>query len=282
MIISTQLSGILLSLAAAASWGSSDFSGGFASRRNSSVIVLGISAISGLITLMIFFLLTGEGVQSWLDAFWAAAAGISGGLGLVALYRGLAHGSASIVSPTAAVIGAAVPVLFGALLEGLPSPLQIIGFTAGLGGIWLVSRDSSKPNDEKKRGIGLAMIAGICFGGFYVSLAQVQPGLIFGPLVVTKAIQLVMALLIVWASRLKIAAWRGLPVALLAGVLDAVGNACFLAAENLTRLDVAAVLASMYPAGTVLLSSLVLNEKVPWIKWLGVGLCIAAVALIAA
>ncbi len=90
-----------------------------------------------------------------------------------------------------------------------------------------------------------------------------------------------MPLIIIWLSRLRLATRQGLLVGLGSGVLDAGGNTFYMLAVNVTRLDVAAVLSSMYPAGTVLLSILLLKEKVSTSQWLGVGLCIAAAALIA-
>ena len=43
--------------------------------------------------------------------------------------------------------------------------------------------------------------------------------------------------------------------------LDLCGNLGFMQATRLGRLDVAAVLASIYPAGTILLAALLLHEK---------------------
>jgi len=70
------------------------------------------------------------------------------------------------------------------------------------------------------------------------------------------------------------------PIALVAGVLDAGGNVLFLFARQYTRLDVAAVLSSFYPVATVVLSRIVLNERVTASQWVGAVVCLAAVALI--
>ena len=277
----TQLPGVLMALAAAVTWSGSDFSGGFASRRSSPFLVLWLAALSGLGVTLLLALLSGEALPSGADAAWAAATGISGGLGLVFLYRGLAQGSAAIVSPTAGVVGAGVPVLAGALLEGLPDPQQMLGFLVGLAGIWLASSSGKVDGQARLRSVGLAVTAGLFFGGFFVLLAQVSDGHFFSPLVVTKAVQLVLTFLIVFAARLRAGARNEVWLALFAGLLDAGGNAFYLAAQQLTRLDVAAVLSSMYPAGTVLLSRIISKEQVSPTQWLGVGLCLAAVALIA-
>jgi drug/metabolite transporter (DMT)-like permease len=151
-----------------------------------------------------------------------------------------------------------------------------------LGGIWLVSSGDGLPDQRRLQNLGLAVAAGLCFGGFYITLAQVTDGVVFAPLAVTKAVQLVMAGGFVWLSRQKISTRQGVWVALLAGALDAGGNSLYLLAEQMTRLDAAAVLASMYPAGTVLLSRFLLREAVSPRQWLGVVSCLLAVALVAA
>ena len=281
-----QLLGILAGLAAAAVWGASDFSGGFATRRNHPVLVLAISTSAGLAVLTALALLTESQPNTssglgWQDIAWSITAGVCGGVGLVSLYQGLALGSAAVVSPTAAVIGAAVPVVAGALLEGIPPAVQLSGFMVGIGGIWLVSRSSQDQSGADGRSMLLAVIAGLGFGGFYVFLGQVASPQIFAPLAVTKSVQVVLSLAITAVLRVRIAHRQDVRVALFSGVLDAGGNTFFLLAQNLTRLDAAAVLASMYPAGTVLLSSLILKEKVSRAQWLGVALCLSAVALIA-
>jgi drug/metabolite transporter (DMT)-like permease len=204
-----------------------------------------------------------------------------GGLGLIFLYRGLAGGNAALVSPTAGVIGAAVPVVVGAFLEGLPSALQLAGFILGLGGIWLASRSAESNPGAARQGLGLAVLAGLGFGGFFVFLAQVSSDQFFTPLVLSKGVQIIMVALVMIGSHVRLATWKGIPLALFGGVLDAGANAFYLAAANLTRMDVAAVLSSMYPAGTVLPARVVNKEKVSPVQWLGVALCLGAVALIA-
>jgi drug/metabolite transporter (DMT)-like permease len=209
---------------------------------------------------------------------WAAAAGLSGAIGIAALYRGLAIGSAATVAPTAAVITAALPVVVNGLSAGLPRPTQLVGFAVAIAGIWLVARSPSA--SQSVAGLKLAFVAGFGFGGFLILIAQVHSDLVFLPLAVTRGVTLAVAVTLMLARGVQIPLVTANPIALLAGVLDAGGNVLFLFARQQTRLDVAAVLSSFYPVATVMLARLVLRERITRIQWIGAGVCLAAVALI--
>jgi drug/metabolite transporter (DMT)-like permease len=199
---------------------------------------------------------------------------------MAALYRGLSIGRAAIVAPISGVVGAALPVLVSYLLEGSPGAVRIAGMAAGMLGIWFVSKPARADTSRAEGGLLLGILAGMGFGGFFVLVAQVQHGLLFSPLAVAKLSALCAVLLILAQQRRPFPAPGSNPVALLAGLLDAGGNVLYLLAKQLTRLDIAAVLSSMYPAATVILAEFILHEKVSMRQWLGVGLCMTAVALI--
>src|SRR5688500_4548368 len=121
-------------------WGSGDFSGGVATRRSGQLEVLALSALSGIAMLVVCAWLSHESLPAGASLGWAAAAGLTGAIGLACLYRGLAEGHAAMVAPTAAVVTAVLPALFSAVTSGLPKPLQIAGFIVAGIGIWLVAR----------------------------------------------------------------------------------------------------------------------------------------------
>jgi drug/metabolite transporter (DMT)-like permease len=278
---STYVLGILFALISAATWGGGDFSGGLATRRMSQFQALTAGAVSGLAILLCLALLLGEPIPSPTDILWSALAGVAAAGGVASLYSALAVGSSAIVAPTSAVIGATVPVLFGSLFEGLPQATQLLGFLAGLLGIWLVTRSGSKTNRGDRRGLGSAITAGIGFGGYFVLIGQVRPGAVFAPVIVAKIAALLLGLAVLAMRRERLPSLRSIPIALLAGILDAGGNIFYLLAQHATRLDVAAVLSSMYPAFTVILAYFVLGERISAAQWAGVTLCVVAISLIA-
>lgn len=273
--------GILSAVASAVVWGSGDFAGGQAARRHSAYQATALAALSGLVLLLLVALLWQEPFPPPASIGWSVAAGLCGVVGIVALYRGLASGRAAVVAPTSAVISALVPVLLGALLEGLPGSLRLTGMLVGVVGIACVARPSGERGDGRKGGLPMGFLAGAGFGGFFVCIARVQQGLLFTPLVIAKATGLCGALVALGRMRQPFPSPVRNPVALLAGVLDAGGNLLYVLAKQYTRWDIVAVLSSMYPATTVLLARLLVHEAVSPRQWFGVGLCILAVALIA-
>ncbi|MGC8874674.1 MAG: EamA family transporter [Chloroflexia bacterium] len=277
----THLLGILSAVASALVWGSGDFAGGRAARKHSAYQVSALAALSGLLLLLFFVLLWREPLPPPPSIGWSVAAGLSGVVGIVALYRGLATGRAAVVAPTSAVVSALVPVLLGTLLEGLPGGFRLAGMLVGVAGIACVSRPSGEVAGERKSGFPLALLAGAGFGGFFVCIARVQQGLVFAPLLIAKAAGLLGALVALLWMRQPFPSPRRNPIGILAGLLDAGGNLLYLLAKQYTRWDIVAVLSSMYPATTVLLARLLAREPVSARQWFGVGMCLLAVVLIA-
>jgi drug/metabolite transporter (DMT)-like permease len=280
MLPPASLLGVLFALTSAAVWGGGDFTGGLATRRSSQFHVLALASLSGMAVLLVCVLLWRESFPSWRSIVWAALAGASGAIGIAALYRALSLGHAATVAPTAAVISAAMPVGFSALMEGLPAPARLSGFVLAFTGIWLVTGSLSAGDKVSRLGLLLACLAGVGFGGFFILLGQVEPGKVFTPLLIARWVAFCAALLMIRVYRLSLPTLTSNPTALLAGVLDAGGNIFYLLARQFVRLDVAAVLASLYPVSTVLLARAILHETISRSQWAGVVICLMAIALI--
>ncbi len=273
--------GVVLALCSACVWGSGDFCGGRAATRSDPFQVLALTAISGMAMLLASALISAEPFELDRSILWAAAAGLAGSGGIVALYRGLAVGSAATVAPLAAVTAAVIPVLFTATTVGLPRLVQLAGFALALIGIWLVSRSASE-RPASREGVKLGALAGVGFGGFLILIAQVEVSAVYVPLMVARAMMLATAIVTLSVRRVAFPGLWSNPIGLLAGVLDAGGNVLYLLARQHVRLDTAAVLSSLYPVSTVILARTITHEPVTPMQWLGAGTCLAAVALITA
>ena len=242
-------------LGAAAAFGAGDFSGGVATKRDPVVRVV---ALAHLLSLALFVLLAvaiGEAVPRPVDLVWGALAGLGGVVGLTALYRGLALGPMGTVSATSAVLAAAMPVIAGVLLGGRLTTVQVAGIVLALVGVTLLSRGPA----EGRGGLGLAVLAGLGFGAFFVLLGQTQAGSIFWPLAVARLVSAcVMLLLALRGPGLRP---RAVQAMVLASRLDALGNALFVVAAQTGRLAEAGVLSNLYPAATALLAVVILRER---------------------
>jgi drug/metabolite transporter (DMT)-like permease len=71
-----------------------------------------------------------------------------------------------------------------------------------------------------------------------------------------------------------------LAIGILAGVLDTVGNLFYILAAQAGRLDIAALVSSLYPAGTIVLAAILLRERPSRRQMAGIGLALAAVAML--
>lgn len=205
-----------------------------------------------------------------------ALAGVGGAIGLGAYYRGLALGPMGMVAAVSAVLAAGLPVLVSLLLGGGLGTVQLVGIVLALLGVTLLSRKAS----QGRGGLGLAVLAGVGFGAFFVFLGQTQAGAVFWPLVMARLVSAgVMLALALRGPGLRPQAV--VPI-VLSALLDALGTVLFMVAAQTGRLAEASVLSNVYPAFTVLLALLVLRERLRMDQWWGLAATLLAVPLIAA
>lgn len=273
---------IVLSLLAALSYGAADFVGGFVSKRNEVFRVVFISQLFGAVPLLLVFPLLNTGVYSRSAMGWGVAAGVSGGVGVVLLYRGLARGRMSVVAPITSVEAAAVPVLFGLFIGERPSLLSLVGVVIALLAVALVSSSAETSATEGSSGVPEAIAAGAAFGVFFIVLDQAGDAAGMWPILSMRATSLVLVAIamVVTATPIRPAAgtFSGIIVS---GVLDVAANVAYLLSTQHGLLSLVAVITSMYPAATVILARFVLHERLTKNQLVGLGLAAAGVTLIA-
>jgi drug/metabolite transporter (DMT)-like permease len=224
-------------------------------------------------------LVRGEPFPTGSDLPIAIVSGILGGIGIIALYRGLAIGRMGVVAPVTGVLAAIIPVAAGVVLEGLPPPAVVLGIVVAIVAVLLVSRVRDEGGGPS--GLREALIAGIAIGCFSTVIAQLSDGVALSGLSVIKLTQAVFVGLVIVTTR---SAWRVprsvLPLVLAVGLLDMAGNISYLLAAQAGELAVAAILTSLYPVTTVILAAILLRERVTRDHAVGIGLAAVAIALI--
>jgi drug/metabolite transporter (DMT)-like permease len=273
---------ILYGLTSALTWGAADFTGGIASKRtNVYGVVIGAEGF-GMFLFLAFALLFRESVPSWETWVWGSAAGLSGGFGLLLLYRALSSGRMSVAAPVSAVIAAIIPVVVGAFLDGLPGVWTFAGILLALGAVWLIAHGEGGRETAAIRlnEITLPLIAGVVFGMYFVFMHQASREAIFWPIVASRLASMVGILGYALVTRQP---WRPLRknwlLIALSGILDASGNAFYVLGGQLGRLDVSAVLGSLYPGSTVLLAGLFLHERLNRLQLAGILAALTAIVL---
>jgi drug/metabolite transporter (DMT)-like permease len=254
---------VLLALLGAALYGVSDFIGGIFGKRATPWAVAA--------TLLALY---NPGDPDAADLAWGAAAGVGSGIGTAILYRGLSSGRMGVVAPVSGVLAVVLPVVVAVVTGERPGPLVWLGIVSAVPAIWLVAREPDLGAATGSVGSGArdGVLAGIGFGALFTCLGQVPDGAGLWPLVLNQLVGVVVVALAAsllgatWVPH-QAAAWGGL----LAGVLGGEATTAFLLATHHGLLSVSAVLTSLYPAFTVLLTALVLRERVHGIQTWGSG-----------
>ena len=268
----------LLALGSSLVWGVSDYVGGIVTRRAPAQIVVLWSQAIGFFVALFGSAFVG-GVLDLNSALWGAAAGVGGAVALVSFYQGLATGRMAVVAPIASLVGATLPVVVGLALGERPGSLTLAGIAVAIPAIWLVSGGEA---GSERTGVGLAVAAGVGFGAFFIFLGQTPDEAGLWPLVPARIASVATMTAAALYARSGFRVDRRLTSGIVvAGSGDMLANMLFLAAVQIGLLSVVSVLASLYPAVTVILARL-FGERVSVSQWLGVVLAVVAVGLIAA
>jgi len=278
-----------LGLAAAFFWGSGDFSGGMGvkaagGRLSGALRVVLLSHATGLTILLAIVLLAHDAAPHGALLAWGILAGIAGGGGVVMFYIALARGAMGASAAISGLLTAAIPAVVAVWVDGAPGIQKVIGFAVAGGAIWLIA---SASGHEARGTTGLAILSGAGFGIYFVALRFAgTSGSIFWPMATSRMASVTLCGLMLLTLRMRGQAGENtltrsaVAWAIGTAVLDTSGNLFFLAAARAGRLDVAAVLASLYPATTIMLAAIWLKEAPTRRQACGMALAVVAVLLI--
>jgi len=284
----------LLALAAAVLWGGGDFSGGMGAKHAGGTmgaalrVVLTSHAASFCVLVMIAWL-RGDQFPHGAPLYWGLLAGVMGGLSLTGFYVALSRGAMGASAAISGLLAAAIPAAVSAVHEGSPGWVRVAGFLIAGAAIWMIAAGENPEAKPASAGtVWLAVLSGAGFGVYFVALKFAGAAGVIWPMAtarigsLTTCSVILLATLLVgrdsgepgWLPR-KAVLW-----ALSTAALDTSGNMLFIASTRAGRLDVAAVLASLYPASTILLAAWALHERPTRRQGLGMVVAAAAVVMI--
>jgi len=285
----------LLALAAAVLWGGGDFAGGMGAKYAGGSIrgalrVVMTSHLTSLIVLVLIAVLRGDSYPHGPAVWWSVLSGVMGCLSVTAFYIALSRGAMGASAAVSGLLAAAIPSAVAIAHDGRPGWLTMVGFVVAGCAIWLIAAgENPEATPASAATMWLAVGSGAGFGVYFVALKYAaQAGLVwpmatarFTSVLCCTGILLVLALGAKQAAEAGQSRWlprKALIWALATALGDTSGNLLFMAATRAGRLDVASVLASLYPASTILLAAWTLHERPT--RRQGVGMMIAAAAVV--
>lgn len=279
---------VFFSLCAATAFGTGDFLGGLAARRAPALATAFLAQLTGLVLLLAWVPWQAEAWPEASSLGWGVVAGLTGGIAALTLYPALALGSASEVAPLSAVIGTALPVLFGFALGERPSLSAWIGIGLAALTIVLVSADGRRGATDparRRRALVLAATSGVFIGAFLIAFERAgdgqAPAQRFVPLLVARATSVPLFALALALRRMRPWPAGVSPVtALASGASDIGANACTLVALAGAPLGLVVTLVNLYPAVTVLLGMAWLGDRPRPVQRLGLALALVAIVFL--
>jgi drug/metabolite transporter (DMT)-like permease len=283
----------LLALLAAALWGGGDFSGGMGVKHaggtmGSALRVVLLSHAMSFSVLLAVALLRGDTFPHGAPLWWGVGAGVTAGISLTCFYVALSRGAMGASAALSGLLAAAITAVVSGVVEGSPGLLRMAGFAVAGVAIWMIAAGPNAEATPADKGtFWLAMAGGVGFGVYFVALKLAGTTGVIWPLATARMGSLGTCSLLLAGMALRRGVESG-PRARLSptvvkwvaatALLDTSGNLLFIAATRAGRLDVASVLASLYPASTILMAAWMLRERPT--RRQGLGMAAAALAVV--
>ena len=290
---------IFLGLTAAVCWGVADFCARFAARRIGAFRTLLFMQLFGFVAMTVFLESAGgisPTASGWRPWELAAVAGVLNTIGSLSLYYAFQIGVMSIVAPISSsypAITVALAFFSGERLR----PLRSVGLGLTIVGVILAATSFATLNSTNRnsseafpsrarlsRGVSWAIVAAIGFGFMFWFLGfHVVPvtGSAFSVWMIRLSTLTTLALVAAPARQtLKAPGGKVWWLLLVVGIADTAAFVANNAGLGTGHVSLVSVLASLYSAVTVLLSWIVLRERLERSQWLGIALIFAAIVLV--
>lgn len=280
--------GSLLALLSSLLWGTADYLAGNLSKRYRALAVTGVSQFFGLLFgVSVIAIGTQFGspfikpTLQWDGYFVAGAiAGVSGFIGLLAFYSGLATGRMGVVSPISS-LSVLIPLTVAYAQGERATTLQTIGITVALLGAFLASGPEIKGGLPVKPLI-FAVIAAFGFGGAltFIAIGAKIDSMHTMTSMRVASVSICIVLALTFRTIGGFSA-KLFPLLIFIGVADFLANFLLGVATTKGLVSIALVLGSLFPIVTALLAFKFLNERLHKIQYLGIFFAILGVSFIA-
>ncbi|MCK5696460.1 MAG: DMT family transporter [Desulfobacula sp.] len=146
-----------------------------------------------------------------------------------------------------------------------------------------MENDPKRKKKKLTKGVGLAMGSAFFVGLYFITMdAAYTHHPIWASIIIRSSTLIILIPLLFFAKVTVKIGQAQLPPILLMGVLDTMAAFCFAVAASKGMLSQVAVISSLYPAVTIILSSVITGERIQKIQFSSVVLAIAGVTLISA
>lgn len=283
----------IFALISAVLWGGADFSGGMGVKYAGGGVgaAIRVVLIGHSISLVVLCLLAGRFGGSFPGGAalaWGLGAGVAGAVSLCTFYMALSRGGMGASAAISGMLTAAIPAAVSIYTEGSPGTMRLAGFAVAGAAIWMIAAAPTNPMEAGKESnaatTGLAIFSGVGFGIYFVALKMAGTAGLLWPMAAVRIGSAGTCLLMLGATALIVPGERvrfprrAMLWSMGPALFDTSGNLLFMAATRAGRLDVASVLAALYPASTILLAAWVLRERPT--RQQGIGMVIAAAAVV--
>lgn len=273
---------VLGGLAAAVCWATTSVCAQHAARMIGELSTFAWAAVAGLAIAIIpaaVGLITSTPAASTLLAL--GGAGFFNVLGLVAQFSALRRGRVSVIVPISSAEGAVAAML--AVAAG--AHLATAGWAALavlIGGVLITassqwSRREAEPTGDGLRPVGLAVVAALCFGAGLFLQGKAGHSAPIGLAIVPPSFMGVLVVAVPLASTRRLNSPRGArPWLLAVAVAELAGFVCYVVGAR-HSVPVTAVLSAQYATISVLVSVVLLRERLSSGQIVGFGLTIVGV-----
>ncbi len=271
---------IALAVLSAVLIGTGDFVSGVLGRRDPTPAAL-VAVFGWMVAVAVplAFIVGGDATTAQIG--WSIGIGLCWLGGFYSLMLGIAQGKVVVVVPIAGVVSVAIPVAVDAFQGVRPGPVAGIGVVLGILAVAVVGLGNEESGTRSVRwSAGMGLLGGIATGLGFTFLNQTTGAGVW-PILIASSVAFLLAagfLLAtgrrVWVVRAGIAPSLGLAGLFLGSF------AALIVAFEIGTLTIVAVVASQYPAVTLILAGILWKQRPRGIQYVGAALALVAVALI--